>query len=477
MTCPRAKAGKGGWWRIAVVVAVVAGLVAAGKFLPLKEYLLHLLAWTQSLGFWGPVVVVLFYIVACLLFLPGSILTIGAGFLFKLALGTATVSVGATLGACAAFWVGRTVARGWVAKKIGGNAKFAAIDEAVGREGFKIVLLTRLSPVFPFNLLNYAFGLTRVRFRSYALASWIGMLPGHGHVRVHRLGGAQPGRRGGRRRTAIPGAADFVLGRTGHRRGGRRSHRAHRAQGAAAGGGAIRSAANRPPPRRRKAAMAESVAVLPRDAHNEALVANVHPPAWANPAPAPRYNLVVLGAGTAGLVTALGAAGLGAKVALVERHLLGGDCLNVGCVPSKCLIRSSRAAAGFRDAQAYGVRDGRPQADFAAVMERMRRLRSRISIHDSAERVRSLGVDLFFGQGRFVSQDAVEVEGRTLRFGKAVIATGARAVHPPVPGLVEAGFLTNENVFSAHRASGASRGIRRGAARLRVGAGVPAARV
>ncbi len=123
-------------------------------------------------------VVVLLYVVACVLFLPGSILTIGAGFLFKLALGTVTVSVGATLGACAAFWVGRTVARGWVAKRIGGNAKFAAIDEAVGREGFKIVLLTRLSPVFPFDLLNYAFGLTRVRFRSYALASWIGMLPG-----------------------------------------------------------------------------------------------------------------------------------------------------------------------------------------------------------------------------------------------------------------------------------------------------------
>ena len=194
--------------------------------------------------------------------------------------------------------------------------------------------------------------------------------------------------------------------------------------------------------------MDEPVAVLPRDSHNEALVANVHPPAWVNPAPAPRYNLVVLGAGTAGLVTALGAAGLGAKVALVERNLLGGDCLNVGCVPSKCLLRSSRAVAGFRDAAAYGVREGRPEADFAAVMERMRRLRSRISLHDSAERVRSLGVDLFFGQGRFVSKDAVEVEGRTLRFRKAVIATGARAVHPPVPGLVEAGFLTNENVFS-----------------------------
>lgn len=170
--------GKSGWWRAAILVAVVAGLIAAGKFLPLKEYFVAALNWIQSLGYWGPVVVVLFYIVACVLFLPGSVLTLGTGFLFKLFWGTVTVSIGATLGACAAFWVGRTVARGWVAKKVAGNAKFAAIDEAVGREGFKIVLLTRLSPIFPFNLLNYAFGLTRVRFRSYALASWIGMLPG-----------------------------------------------------------------------------------------------------------------------------------------------------------------------------------------------------------------------------------------------------------------------------------------------------------
>ena len=148
--------------------------------------------------------------------------------------------------------------------------------------------------------------------------------------------------------------------------------------------------------------MDEPVTVLPRDAHNEALVANAHPPAWANPAPAPRYNLVVLGAGTAGLVTALGAAGLGAKVALVERHLLGGDCLNVGCVPSKCVIRSSRAAAGFRDAAAFGVRAGRlPGWTSPPSWSACAGSAAGISLHDSAERLRSLGVDLFFGQGRF----------------------------------------------------------------------------
>jgi pyruvate/2-oxoglutarate dehydrogenase complex dihydrolipoamide dehydrogenase (E3) component len=189
--------------------------------------------------------------------------------------------------------------------------------------------------------------------------------------------------------------------------------------------------------------------VLPEDVHNETLVANVHPRDWVNPAPAARYNLVVIGAGTAGLVTAAGAAGLGARVALVERHLMGGDCLNVGCVPSKALIRSSRVAADFRDAARYGARGpGDAMLDFPAVMERMRRLRARISRHDSAERFSSLGIDVFLGEGRFTGPDTVEVDGKTLRFSKAVIATGARAAVPDVPGLREAGFLTNETVFS-----------------------------
>ena len=195
--------------------------------------------------------------------------------------------------------------------------------------------------------------------------------------------------------------------------------------------------------------MIETVEVLPRDDNNSALVSNVHPPDWKNPEPAPRYNLVVIGAGTAGLVTAAGAAGLGAKVALVERHFMGGDCLNVGCVPSKCLIRSSRAYADVRDAGKFGIRvpEG-TEVDFPAVMERMRRLRAGISRHDSAERFRSLGMDVFLGDGHFSGPDSVQVDGKTLRFKKAVIATGARAVEPPVEGLAEAGYLTNETVFS-----------------------------
>ncbi len=198
-----------------------------------------------------------------------------------------------------------------------------------------------------------------------------------------------------------------------------------------------------------ESARAVGVEVLPRDAHNQVLVANVHPPDWVNPTPAPRYNLVVIGAGTAGLVTAAGAAGLGAKVALVERHLLGGDCLNVGCVPSKCVIRSSRTVGDVRDAERFGVRaPGRAEADFGAVMERMRRVRAGISHHDSASRFRGLGVDVFLGDARFTGSDSVEVAGATLRFKRAVITTGARASELPIPGLAAAGFLTNETVFS-----------------------------
>jgi pyruvate/2-oxoglutarate dehydrogenase complex dihydrolipoamide dehydrogenase (E3) component len=189
--------------------------------------------------------------------------------------------------------------------------------------------------------------------------------------------------------------------------------------------------------------------IAPWDEHNQALIQNVHPGGWINPVPADRYNLVVIGAGPAGLVTAAGAAGLGAKVALVERDLMGGDCLNVGCVPSKGLIRAARAAAHVRDAGEFGVDVPKGvRVDFAAVMERMRRLRAGISATDSAWRFRGLGVDVFLGEGRFSGPQTVEVDGKTLRFSKAVIATGARAAAPPVPGLAEAGYLTNETVFS-----------------------------
>jgi pyruvate/2-oxoglutarate dehydrogenase complex dihydrolipoamide dehydrogenase (E3) component len=187
----------------------------------------------------------------------------------------------------------------------------------------------------------------------------------------------------------------------------------------------------------------------PWDEHNRRLQGQVHPSDWVNPTPSGRYNLVVIGGGTAGLVTAAGAAGLGAKVALIERHLLGGDCLNVGCVPSKALLRSARAAAAVREAGAFGVRvEGDATVDFPAVMTRLRRLRADLSPHDSAARFRELGVEVYLGDGRFTGADTIEVGGRTLHFARAAIATGARAAAPDIPGLASVPYLTNETVFS-----------------------------
>ncbi|HEX9799909.1 MAG TPA: mercuric reductase [Thermoanaerobaculia bacterium] len=186
--------------------------------------------------------------------------------------------------------------------------------------------------------------------------------------------------------------------------------------------------------------------------HDRALVELVHPHGWKNPEPRRRYHLVVVGAGTAGLVTAAGAAGLGARVALVERGLMGGDCLNVGCVPSKALLASAHAAAEARRGSERGLLGGHATAvDFAAVMERMRRIRASLAPHDSAERFRALGVDVFLGAARFRSPREIAVGDAVLRFARAVVATGARPFVPEIPGLAEAGFLTNETVFNLER--------------------------
>ncbi len=196
--------------------------------------------------------------------------------------------------------------------------------------------------------------------------------------------------------------------------------------------------------------MGKQLVVSPDTEENRALVDNVHPAGWTNPVPADRYNMVVIGAGTAGLVTAAGAAGLGAKVALIEREFMGGDCLNVGCVPSKGIIRPARAIHDARTAGEFGVEGtGALSIDFGKAMERMRRIRTKISFHDSVRRYsEKLGVDVFLGEGKFAAPDTVEVDGARLRFRRAAICTGARAAAPPIPGIEEAGYLTNETVFS-----------------------------
>src|SRR6185295_2071211 len=190
-------------------------------------------------------------------------------------------------------------------------------------------------------------------------------------------------------------------------------------------------------------------AVLPNDAHDAELLAQVRPPDWINPPPARCYNLVVIGGGTAVLVTAVGAAGLGAKVALIEKNLMGGDCLSFGCVPSKALLRSARFYADLEHAGTFTGGERVPsEADFGAAMERMRRLRAQLSRRDSAARLAGLGVDVFLGEAAFVDRNHVEVAGARLAFKKAVIATGSRAARPAIDGIEAAGYLTNETVFN-----------------------------
>ncbi len=186
----------------------------------------------------------------------------------------------------------------------------------------------------------------------------------------------------------------------------------------------------------------------PDDRFHRALLDDVRPPAWRNPEFAGKYNLVIIGAGPGGLIAAYEAAALGAKVALIERDLIGGDRLNVGCVPSKAIIRTARLYAEMRDAENCGGQvPGNISIDFAMVMERMRRVQARLSRAASARRLSEAGIDVYFGEARFAGSDTVAVAGQALRFRKALVATGTRPSIPPIAGLAAAGYLTNENVF------------------------------
>ena len=192
-----------------------------------------------------------------------------------------------------------------------------------------------------------------------------------------------------------------------------------------------------------------SVVVYPDDQYNQELVEKLHPADWENPDPLERYNLVVIGAGPAGLVAAAGAAGLGAKVALIERHLMGGDCLNFGCVPSKALLSAAHSVYEARRSAKFGFTyEGAGTLDFAKLMAGLRKKRNDMAHHDSVERFTALGIDVFIGDGKFISPSCAEVAGKKLNFHRAVIATGARATLPPISGLAEAAPLTNETLFS-----------------------------
>ena len=441
------------------MVVVTLALIVLGMttgHLPVHDWLAASVAYIREARAVGVALFALLYVVATVFFLPGAVLTMGAGFAYGPVLGVLIVSPVSVLAASVAFMVGRFVARDWIARRVADDRRFAAIDDAIADEGFKIVMLLRLSPLFPFSLLNYALGLTKVSFRDYAVASWLGMLPATvlyvylGSV-VTSLGALSGRTRVCRQRR-----------RAGLLLGGPRRDRSHCGRGHTDGAprtgigvGVARPCDHRSPLAVGVSVMSASMLdgspslVLPDDTFNRALIEAVHPPHWVNPTPSGRYNLVVIGAGTAGLVSAVGAAGLGAKVALVERHLLGGDCLNYGCVPSKALLRSAHAAHDVRTAAEFGIDVAAPPApDFARVMARLRRLRAGIAPNDSVARMQRLGIDVFLGDATFLDPDTIDVGGQRLRFSRAILASGARAATLPVPGLADAGYYTNETIFS-----------------------------
>ncbi len=431
------KAKKAAWWRPVLLLAVVVTLIVLAQVFGLGGKLGALRDWISSLGPWGPAVFFLIYVAGTVAAIPGAAMTVAGGALFGSFWGTILVLHAATVGASLAFLISRYFARESIVRWLGKNEQFQRLDRLTEKHGAIMVALTRLVPIFPFNLLNYGFGLTSVPFWTYVFWSWLCMAPGTILYVVGSDAIFTAAARG-----EVPWSLVVVL------------------LVAVVVLAVLVNFARKKLQMKESLARAASVSpeddvapptpeLAPLDEHNQTLAANVHPSDWQNPKPAPRYHLVVVGAGTAGLVTAAGAAGLGARVALVERHLLGGDCLNYGCVPSKAIISSSRLAADIREAERFGIRaPDRVEVDFEAVMERMRRLRAGISGHDSAQRFQDIGVDVFLGQARFTGPDTLEVNGKTLRFKRAVIATGARAVHPNVPGLAETGFLTNETVFS-----------------------------
>ena len=189
---------------------------------------------------------------------------------------------------------------------------------------------------------------------------------------------------------------------------------------------------------------------LADDPHDRLMIENCHPPNHVNPTPNGKYNLIAIGAGAAGLVSAGGAGGLGAKAAIIERSLMGGDCLVTGCVPSKAVIRAARAVYDLKMAKEFGVQfTGEPRVDFAAALERMRRLRAQISFNDSAAKFgKKYKVDVFLGNAKFTGPATIEIDGQRLEFDRTVIATGGRPAELPIPGLQETGYYTNEDIFT-----------------------------
>ena len=343
------------------------------------------------------------YVGATALSIPGAvILTLAAGAVFGLWRGLLIVSFASAIGATLAFLAARFLLRDFVTRRFG--ERFKAIDQGVARDGAFYLFTLRLVPLFPFFLINLLMGLTALPALTFYWVSQVGMLAG---TAVYVNAGTQLAQLASVRGILSPGLLlSFAL-----------------------------------------------LGIFPLAAKKAIDIYKARKvyARWPKPRTTD-YNMVVIGAGSAGLVSAYIAAAVKARVVLVERHRMGGDCLNTGCVPSKALIKSARLMSQIGKAGAYGLNDAHASVDFAAVMDRVRRVIEEIEPHDSVERYAGLGVETVAGEARIVSPFAVEVamndgSKRTLSTRSIVIAAGARPFVPPIPGLDEVGCLTSDTLW------------------------------
>jgi pyruvate/2-oxoglutarate dehydrogenase complex dihydrolipoamide dehydrogenase (E3) component/uncharacterized membrane protein YdjX (TVP38/TMEM64 family) len=390
-----------------VLAAVIVALVGIFFLLDLDRFLtLDTLKaqqqtfqdYYQAHRLWTLLAYFLVYVLVTALSLPGAaVMTLAGGALFGFWPALLVVSFASTLGATLAMLTARFLLRDWVQGKFGDKLK--AINAGVEKEGAFYLFSLRLVPLFPFFLINLAMGLTPLRAATFYWVSQLGMLAG----------------------TAVYVNAGTQLGQ-------------------------LESAAGILSP-----ALLVSFALLgvfPLAA-KKILVLIKERQTMRN-FPTPKrfdYNLVVIGAGSAGLVSAYIAAAVKAKVALIEKHRMGGDCLNTGCVPSKALLRSAKMLAYGRRATEFGLSKSETKVDFAAVMERVQRVISKVEPHDSIERYTDLGVECLTGEATVTSPYTVEVDGRVLTTRSIILATGASPFVPPIPGLAEAGYLTSDTLW------------------------------
>jgi len=394
-----------------VVLAAVAIAVGGFFVLDLGQYLsleylksqqASLDAYTRSHPIQVTLVYFLVYVAVTALSLPGAVvMTLAGGAIFGLLWGSVVVSFASTIGATLAFLVSRFLLRDWVERRFG--ERLRAINAGIQRDGAFYLFSLRLVPVFPFFLINLAMGLTPIRTRTFYWVSQIGMIPG---TIVYVNAGTQLAR------------LDSLSG--------------------------VLS-----PPLLLSFAL---LGVFPFIARwlLDAFRRRRHYARWPRPRAFDR-NLIVIGAGSAGLVTAYIAAAVRARVTLVERHRMGGDCLNTGCVPSKALIRSAKLLSHIRRASEFGIREAHAELVFADVMDRVQRVVATVEPHDSAERYRGLGVEVIEGSARITSPWTVEITAaggsQTLTTRAIVIATGGQPAVPPIPGIEDVGYLTSDTVW------------------------------